>query len=470
VTVSRVPRVLLITGVLLLALALRVAYIETTPYHAVNDAGTYNRMASMIANHGDYQTGSGPRSGAGGSRGPTAYFPPAFPYLLAASDLLTGHEAGGKSALRSERIEQAIVGTVAVGLIGLVGLEAFGAAVGVVALILAAVYPVLVELSGILVAENLLIVFELAATWTALRARRSDHPYRWIAATGLLTGLAALTHENAILMLPPLGVAAASAARPWRGLRPPHGPAVRAVSLLVATTALAIAPWTIRNAVELHRLVPVSDETGITLVGTYNPASAAFSPIPYKWRIFSHIPQDAIYKRTGPRYTEPELSDRLQAQALNYIGDHPLSPVAAAFHNTLRMFELEGSYAWHASAQAMGLSIGTAHTGVVAFWILALLALAGVFTRRARKAPLWLWGIPVLMWLSSVLVNMETPRFREPVEPFLVLLAACALASVGPVLSRVRRSGLGRTPVGRGRHATGVAGRGELVEMSQRLA
>lgn len=468
-TVSRVPRALLVTAVLLAALAIRVAYIEATPYKAVNDAGTYNRMASMIANYGDYHTGSGPRTGAGKSRGPTAYFPPAFPYLLAVSDLLTGHQAGGKSALHSERIEQAVIGTVSVGLIGLVALEAFGAGVALAALVLAAVYPVLVELSGILVAENLLIVFELAATWTALRARRSARPAGWIAATGLLVGLATLTHENAILLLAPLGVAAATAARPWRGLRPARRPAVRAVALLLLGTAVAIAPWTIRNAVELHRFIPVSDETGITLVGTYNPASAAFTPVPYKWRLFSHIPQDAIYKRTAPRYTEPQLSDRLQSQALHYIGDHPLAPVAVAFDNTLRMLELEGSYAWHASAQAMGLSVGTARTGVVAFWIMALLAVAGVLTRRARRAPRWLWGIPLLMWLSSVLVNMETPRFREPVEPYLVLLAACALSSAAAAINRRRARGsrLRGTPVGSGGDAAGLAARPELVEMGQ---
>ncbi|MEA2212497.1 MAG: hypothetical protein QOF83_2445 [Solirubrobacteraceae bacterium] len=471
-TIAHVPRTLLVAVVLLAALAIRITYIETTPYHAVNDAGTYNRLASMIANHGDYHTGTGPRTGAGNSRGPTAYFPPAFPYVLAVSDLITGHEAGGKSALHPERIEQAVLGTVAVALIGLVALEAMGSGVALTALVLAAIYPVFVELSGILVAENLLLVFELAATWTVLRARRASHPMGWIAATGVLTGLATLSHENAILMLLPLAVAAASAARPWRGLRPPRAPAARAVAVLVLGAALAIAPWTIRNAIELHHFVPVADETGITLVGTYNPASAAFTPVPYKWRVFSHIPQDAIYKHTGPRYTEVELSDRLQSQALHYIGDHPLSPAVVIFHNTLRMLELEGSYAWHASAQAMGLSVGTAHTGVIAFWIVALLALAGVFTRRGRRAPLWLWVIPILMWLSAAAINMETPRFREPVEPFLLLLAACAVTS-GVSTLRERRaaaSGLGRAPVWRSRHAARMAGDGELVEMGERLA
>ena len=40
------------------------------------------------------------------------------------------------------------------------------------------------------------------------------------------------------------------------------------------------------------------------------------------------------------------------------------------------------------------------------------------------------------MVLSVVFVNVETPRFREPVDPFLVLLAACAM---GSVLERAER-------------------------------
>ena len=69
-------------------------------------------------------------------------------------------------------------------------------AVALIALSVAAVYPVLIELSGVLAAENLLTVLVLAAVWAALRARRSPHPIAWLAAAGVLTGLATLTHQT----------------------------------------------------------------------------------------------------------------------------------------------------------------------------------------------------------------------------------------------------------------------------------
>ena len=74
----------------------------------------------------------------------------------------------------------------------------------------------------------------------------------------------------------------------------------------------------------MHRFIPVSDENGITLVGTYNPASAANPPVPYKWRIFYAIPGERALIREAAHLTEPQLGDRLQDQALHYIGDHPL--------------------------------------------------------------------------------------------------------------------------------------------------
>jgi hypothetical protein len=344
-----------------------------------------------------------------------------------------------------------VAGTAAVGLLGLVALELLGPAVALVAMALAAGYPVLIEQTGTLVAENLLVVLELAAVSTALRARGSPHPYRWIAATGVLSGLATLTHQNAILLMLPLGVAVWSA-----------GSRARGIVLLVICTAAMIAPWTIRNAVELHRFIPVSDETGITLVGTYNRYSAAMTTIPYKWRFFWDIPSDAHLVKTAGRYTEPELDSRLQSQALGYVGDHPTAPLSAAWRNLVRMLELEGTPAWHASAEAIGLHTDVARTGVIAFWVMAALAVAGAFTRRARQVPGWVFVIPVLLALSVVFINVETPRFREPIEPFLVLLAACAVTSAGSVL--------GGAPVRRRWGASELPGHAQAVQMVQRLA
>ena len=457
---SRAAKPALAAAILVVALGLRVAVVQATPdYHPINDAGSYLTLASEIAHTGDYSLSHKPGSGAGGTKGPSAYYAPAYPYLLAAVDIIDGHEVRREGAIHGARIGQAVLGTITVALIGLVALELFGATAGLIALALAAVYPVDVELAATLVAENLLTPLVLGAVYAGLRVGRAPRPltaYAWVAGAGVLTGLATLSHQNGILILLPLMVAVWT--RKPRSLVTP--------ALLVLTTALMIAPWTIRNEIVLHRVIPVSDETGITLVGTYNPASAANHALPYKWRIFYGIPGERPLIRQASHLTEPQIGDKLQSQALHYIADHPLAPLAVAYHNTLRLFELEGSYAWHASAKAMSLPIGLADTGVISFWVLCLLSLAGAFTRLARGAPAWVWFVPLLLALSVVLVNVETPRFRAPVDPFLILLAAAGLATAAGWVTR----GLGRPPVVGEARTPVPAGPGQLIEMREGLA
>jgi hypothetical protein len=122
------------------------------------------------------------------------------------------------------------------------------------------------------------------------------------------------------------------------------------------------------------------------------------------------------------------------------------------------MFELEGTFAWRASADAMDVPRGTAAIGVASFWVLCLLALAGAFTPLTRRAPGWVWAVPVLLALSVVLINVETPRFREPVDPFLILLASCALVTAAVRVRAGAPARLRGTPVG-GDHNAVVAAR-----------
>jgi 4-amino-4-deoxy-L-arabinose transferase-like glycosyltransferase len=440
----------IVAALLVAALAVRVGEIERTSYRPVNDAGSYLTLASQIAHTGDYSSALG----AGGTRGPTAYFPPGFPYFLAAVDEIDGNTTPRGGAVQPARLSQALLGTVTVALVGLVAFEAFGETIALIALALAAIYPVLIELSAALVAENLMAALILAATWSMLRARGSPRPYGWIAAAGVLTGLATLTHVNSIVVIAPLAYAGWRVRRGWT-----------APVALVVATLLTLTPWLVRDIVELHRFTPVTDESGITLVGTYNSASASYAPVPYKWRLYYGIPGERSLIRKSSRLSEPELSSRLESQAFHYIGDHPLAPVEVAYHNSLRLLELEGSFAWHASAAAQGLPLDAARVGVLGFWIVCLLALAGACSRAVRAAPRWLWVVPLLLWLTVALVNAETPRFREPVDTFLILSAACALAAAPRAVRR-----LARAPVDGERGAAVATGRGELVEMVERLA
>jgi 4-amino-4-deoxy-L-arabinose transferase-like glycosyltransferase len=414
-----------------LALVVRIVAIEHYRYVPINDARSYLKSAGAIAKYGTYHDGN---HAAGGARGPSAYFPPAYSYLLSIVDKITGGPALGHTTVHLARILQALLGTATVALIGLIALDLFGAGTALLALAIAAIYPVFIELSSVLVAENLLTVLELAAVCTALRVRRTATPWRWIVATGILVGLAALTHTNAALIAIPLALGVHGAALPRRfATLPARAAKLAAPATMLVVALLTVTPWLVRDALVFHRFVPISTEAGITLAGTYNPTSAASDP-PYRWLYYGGVPSLRSLQRDAHRMTELTLDQKLEHRALAYIGHHPLAPVSVAFHNTLRLLELEGSRGWQLSSSSIGIDLSLAHVGVMSFWLLLVVALAGLAMSPGRRAlartPGWLWGVPLLMWLTVVLVNAETPRFREPLDPFLILLAAVALASL----------------------------------------
>ncbi len=320
-----------------------------------------------------------------------------------------------------DRLTQALLGTLIVGLVGLIALELFGVDMALLAMALAAIFPPLIEMSSVLTSGALMTVFELAAVCTALRMRGSADPLRWLIATSVFTGLAALAQPHAILLLIPFGVAV-SAVVPVIGRRKVAG-----VLVLAGCTLLTLTPWLIRDELVMHRFVPITDQSGITLAGTYNATSAHAQP-PYQWLDYRQVPAFATLARNSSHMTETQLSDKLTGRALTYVAHSPSAVVGAGWHNSLRLLELEGTQAWQNSARAAGLNLWTAHIGVIFFWVRCALALLGVVAPRGLKAPGWVWGVPVVMWLSAILINAETPQFRTAIDPFLILLAARGVA------------------------------------------
>jgi hypothetical protein len=75
---------------------------------------------------------------------------------------------------------------------------------------------------------------------------------------------------------------------------------------------------------------------------------------------------------------------------------------------------------------------------MLCFWLIALAALYGCFTQRVRLGEKWIWLVPLVMYLGSVFIQSEVPRFRSPIDPFLCMLAACAAVSVWERIERHR--------------------------------
>jgi hypothetical protein len=189
-----------------------------------------------------------------------------------------------------------------------------------------------------------------------------------------------------------------------------------------------VIPWTIRNQLVLGHFVPVSTQFGSAMAGTYNDQAQHDPENPASWRALFHIPvMKQRYIGHIRRTNEAVVEQELRAWSIAYIKAHPSSVAKTAFWTTRRMFELGGvDWSIH-TASTISIGKRVAVLGVICFWIYALLALIGAFDRRARAAPLWVWAVPLLMYLSVVFLVVETPRYRTALDPFFILLAALAL-------------------------------------------
>ena len=136
------------------------------------------------------------------------------------------------------------------------------------------------------------------------------------------------------------------------------------------------------------------------------------------------------------RTNEAVMEQRLRRRAERYVLDHPTYPAVVAFWETVRGLDLGGRAWWRHTASTVSIRAGWADRGVYCFWLFALLAVAGAFTRAARTAPRFVWAFPALMYASVVFLVIETPRYRTPLDPFIVLLAALALVSLGRRVAR----------------------------------
>jgi 4-amino-4-deoxy-L-arabinose transferase-like glycosyltransferase len=303
------------------------------------------------------------------------------------------------AGLTGPRLVQVLVATIGVGLVGLVAHRIWGRRTALAATALAALSPLLVVYSGSLISEPLFIALELGALACALEARGRP---AWAIAAGVLGGAAALTRPAGLVLL--LALALCAGGR-------------RAAVLVVCLGALTIAPWTVRNALVFHQFVPISTEAGNTLAGTYN-AKSAHDGLWRDPRLDDLYPRDRA-KAIGDG---PETDAILTRAVVRYVADHPLQPLTVAWFNAGRLSGIAPtSFAAH-SLDTVSLPRTAAPVVRLGLLLMAALALVGLCTRAARRAPPGWWLAAGMVLASTLLVNAEQ-RFAIPLQAFLAPLA-----------------------------------------------
>ena len=381
------------------------------------DAAAYRAMAAHL-----FETG---RYGTPFQTSPSDWSP-GLPLLVAGLYTVIG--AAEETAAR---LLIAVLGTLMVLFTFLIGRRLAGIAVGLVASALVATYPTYIENNAQLLSEPLAAFLLAGGLLAVLWAAERRSLLSW-ALPGLAFGALTLTRPEYQAIT--FAFAALVLWRVWRDAGAARGLASALVVVLAAS--LVVAPWMVRNRMELGKWVPVSTGGGKALfVATYLPGLGRQVPVkrelmrrhlgakdPITTSELRAQPMQPLLDRVASRY--PDLP---RDEALGRIGRENMrrylseQPAAYARMSAMKLWNV-----WE-----RGSSPYMRATGWVAYHRLLLLCgLAGFAILALARATRWqalLLACPIAAISVLGTILLAVPRRQVPLIPLISVFAAVAL-------------------------------------------
>ncbi len=336
-----------------------------------------------------------------------------------------------------------------------------GPITGVVAALPLALYPILVDYSGMYMTEPLAVTGLVASVVALLWASEQAERRAWLL-PGFLLGLTALVRPEYLAF--GAVFAALALARAWRD-RGGWRPGAVAATLVIVAFCLPILPWTVRNFVVFDRFVPLSTGGGKALfIGTYLPgdgnnddtkaallsrpavrgfihaAHPALPPSRYDSVFLDEILRELARRRHPGLDTDAALARMGRHNLSTYLGDDPGSYAEMFARKALNM--------WKNTAGGRGLPV-MRRAGWLGFHrALVLLGLAGIVLLAARRR----WEAVVLGSIVVGITLIGTLLLPSPRRTLILLPLICAAAALAAVwaaersIAAARARGILRSP------------------------
>jgi 4-amino-4-deoxy-L-arabinose transferase-like glycosyltransferase len=413
----------------LVALVIRIAFVNivapTVP--RLGDANAYHLLAEQLA------------EGKGYIRPfdhlllhlnrPTAEYPPLFPIVLSFATRL------GLDTIEQQRIFLSFVGAGTVTLVGLLGRRVAGRAVGLAAAALAAVYPMLFLSEATLMSESLYVALVTLVLLCAYRAYDDPKPSRFVV-LGVAIGAATLTRAEGLLLG---ALVVASVVMAVRGL--PSRERLTRVAIALGVAVALLIPWTIRNAVQFHAFVPVSNNAATLVDGANCDVTYGGNQLGLWRETFSSgnsllmiEPQSQAcfegFQIADPHFDEAKASSKDLRAGASYARHHVGSLPKVAAVRVLRTWGVYSPGQQVSFESLEGRPRAWQMRGTVMYWFLAPLAVVGAVLLRRRKrliAPLVATAVTVTIGAA---LTYGQQRFRIAAEPAILVLAAVPLVAL----------------------------------------
>lgn len=400
--------------------AVRVLYIkiertgagfDAAPGVVGGDAFFYHKGAQLLWQHGFI---SPELYLSTGRIMPAAEHPPL--YLLWLSIPSAVHVTGPFAHM----IWSALLGTATIVVVGLLGREVASERAGLIAAVLAALYPNIWVADGFLLSETISIFTVTLTVLLAYRYAREPRTGRALA-LGAAAALAALSRAELILLFAAVVLPIILRVRS-------DAPRLRVRRLAAAALAptVLIGSWIGFNVSRFEHPVFLSTGFEATLLSancdeTYYGRSTGY----WSMRCVSKV-RDAM---TNPDMDQSQNAVVYRREATKYVGDH-LGRLPAVI--LARWGRITGL--WNPTQQVRldqypeGREKWVAWSALAAWYPLALLAIAGtIILRRRRTVPLFPILAPPLIVLFTITVTYATTRLRASAETAVVVLAAVAI-------------------------------------------
>jgi hypothetical protein len=306
-------------------------------------------------------------------------------------------------------------GTGTVWVTGLLGHRVGGGGVraarlGLIAAGITAAYPLLIAADGSLRSESVFALFVTLSLLCALRLR-DDPSVRRAITLGFVIALAALTRSEGLLLLVllPFGLAG------WR----------RGLTSVVACV-LVLVPWLLHCWVTFGQPVLISTNVGGLLAGANCPQTY-HGPLLGQWDL-GCLPPPEVGVGGGTETNEAAESDHLRDVGLSYARHHagrlPVV-IAARIGRSFELFLPQQQWAMEAFFEGRNEKVEEA--GVLVYYVVGLLAVAGTVLLWRRRGPWRILLSPLVLVVFVSVTGYGFTRFRVGAEPALIVLAAVAL-------------------------------------------
>ncbi len=359
---------------------------------------------------------------------PSALMPPVYVALVAGVYGVLG--VGTFAATLALQVINALATSLAVPLAFHVTRRIADRRGGWIAALLVAFNPTLVGYTNYMWDTSVFTLAVIVSVWMACRlGERSALWWEWLA-FGFWLGLVALLNPALTLAYPLLVLWPATKFGGWR-LRSTVNPAC----LTVCGWLVAIAPWTVRNYVELGEFMyirngfPLQLWLGVCPEAEEHGAAVFASQFP--------LMNDEAQRRVSA-IGEQAYLEECREQAMAAIAAEPVRYLKLVTIRILDFFA--GTTYSHAPPEGGGWPKRPSRAVAMLFVLLETLVILIYLVGRRRAGPDLLWLLAIIVAFSVVycLTHVQL-RFRSPIEPLIAVVLGVMLTDVHCTWARWRR-------------------------------